>query len=51
VVAAWIHCGATASVLGHRVMAPSTVGTFPRGFTFDHTRQLDHLTEQTLARA
>jgi hypothetical protein len=32
-------------------MAPSTVGTFLRGFTFDHTRQLDHLTEQTLARA
>jgi hypothetical protein len=27
------------------------VGTFLRGFTLDHTRQLDHLTEQTLARA
>jgi hypothetical protein len=32
-------------------MAPSTVGTFLRGFTLDHTRQLGHLTEQTLARA
>jgi hypothetical protein len=38
-------------VLGHRVLAPSTVGTFLRAFTFGHTRQLDRLTEQILTRA
>src|SRR5215211_4309627 len=45
------RCGQTASVLGHRVMAPSTLGTFLRSFTFGHVRQLDRLTEQTLKRA
>jgi hypothetical protein len=38
-------------VLGHRVMAPSTLGTFLRAFTFGHVRQLDRLTEQLLTRA
>jgi hypothetical protein len=38
-------------VLGHRAMAPSTLGTFLRAFTFGHVRQLDRLTEQVLARA
>jgi hypothetical protein len=28
-----LRCGQTASVLGHRVMAPSTLGTFLRSFT------------------
>ena len=39
----WSCCaaGSTASVLGHRVMAASTVGTFLRSFTFGHVRQLD----------
>jgi DDE family transposase len=46
-----LRCGATSRVLGHRVMAPSTVGTFLRAFTFGHVRQLDRLTEQVLARA
>jgi hypothetical protein len=46
-----LWCGSTATVLGHRVLAPSTVGTFLRGFTFGHTRQLDRLTEQILGRA
>jgi hypothetical protein len=32
-------------------MAPSTLGTFLRSFTFGHVRQLDRLTEQTLKRA
>ena len=32
-------------------MAPSTLGTFLRAFTFGHVRQLDRLTEQGLARA
>jgi hypothetical protein len=46
-----LRCGATSRVLGHRVMAPSTLGTFLRAFTFGHVRQLDRLTEQVLARA
>jgi hypothetical protein len=36
-----LRCGQTSSVLGHRVMAPSTLGTFLRAFTFGHVRQLD----------
>jgi len=36
-----LRTGATAKVLGHRVMAPSTLGTFLRSFTFGHIRQLD----------
>jgi hypothetical protein len=35
-------------VLGHWVMAPSTLGTFLRAFTFGQVRQLDRLTEQVL---
>jgi hypothetical protein len=46
-----LRCGATGRVLGHRVMAPSTIGTFLRAFTFGHVRQLDRLTEQLLTRA
>jgi hypothetical protein len=46
-----LRCGATSRVLGHRVMAPSTLGTFLRAFTFGHVRQLDRLTEQILTRA
>ena len=29
-----LRAGASSSVLGHRVMAPSTIGTFLRSFTF-----------------
>jgi Transposase DDE domain group 1 len=32
-------------------MAPSTLGTFLRSFSFGHVRQLDRLTEQLLTRA
>jgi len=46
-----LRAGATGSVLGHRVMAASTVGTFLRSFTFGHTRQLDQLTATILQRA
>jgi Transposase DDE domain group 1 len=46
-----LRCGQTASVLGHRVMAPSTLGIFLRAFTFGHVRQLDRLCEQLLTRA
>ena len=34
--------GATQAVLGHQVMAPSTIGTFLRSFTFGHIRQLGY---------
>ena len=36
-----LRCGSTENVLGHRVMAASTVGTWLRSFTFGHVRQLD----------
>ena len=46
-----LRCGATQSVLGHRVMAPSTLGTFLRAFTFGHIRQLDRVLAEALRRA
>jgi hypothetical protein len=46
-----LRCGSTTSVLGHRVMAASTVGTWLRSFTFGHVRQLDRVTEAILGRA
>jgi hypothetical protein len=46
-----LRSGSTASVLGHRVMAPSTLGTFLRSFSFGHVRQLDKLSEALLTRA
>jgi hypothetical protein len=46
-----LRCGATDSVLGHRVLAPSTLGTFLRAFTFGNVRQLDRFSEIALTRA
>ncbi len=46
-----LRAGSTSSVLSHRVMAPSTLGTFLRSFTFGHVRQLDAVAEQLLTRA
>ena len=46
-----LRCGSTQEVLGHRVMAPSTIGTFLRSFTFGHVRQLDRLFSTILERA
>jgi hypothetical protein len=46
-----LRCGSTASVLGHRVMAASTVGTWLRSFAFGRVRQLDKVTGEVLARA
>lgn len=46
-----LRCGTTASVLGHRVMAPSTLGTFARSFTFGNVRQLDRAAELALTAA
>ena len=36
-----LRSAATESVLGHVVLAPSTLGTFLRSFTWGHARQLD----------
>ena len=46
-----LRSGASQAVLPFRVMAPSTVGSFLRSFTFGHVRQLDKAAEQALARA
>lgn len=41
----------TEAVLGHRVPAPSTLGTFLRSFTWGHLKQLDRVSQLALARA
>jgi hypothetical protein len=46
-----LRSGGCAAVLGHRVAAPSTVGTFLRGFRWGHVRQLDAVTREVLTRA
>jgi hypothetical protein len=46
-----LRSGASAAVLGHRVAAPSTLGTFLRGFSWAHSRQLDHASAVMLTRA
>jgi len=46
-----LRAGRTEAVLGHKAMAPSTLGTFLRSFTFGHVRQLDRVLGQLLARA
>jgi hypothetical protein len=46
-----LRSGATEQVLGHRVMAPSTLGIFLRSFTFGHIRQLDRVLAEALRRA
>ena len=46
-----LRAGATQRVLPFRVMAPSTLGTFLRAFTFGHVRQLDAVIAETLRRA
>jgi hypothetical protein len=46
-----LRSGRTEAVLGHEAMAPSTLGTFLRSFTFGHVRQLDRVLGQALRRA
>jgi hypothetical protein len=46
-----LRAGATQAVLPFRVMAPSTLGTFLRAFTFGHIRQLDAVLAETIRRA
>jgi hypothetical protein len=46
-----LRAGNTASILGQHVAAPSTIGTFLRGFTWGNVRQLDAVNGAALARA
>jgi len=46
-----LRAGGTQAVLAHRVMAPSTLGTFLRACTFGHVRQLEAVVGVALARA
>jgi hypothetical protein len=46
-----LRSGQTGAVLGHGVVAPSTLGTFLRAFTFGHVRQLDRVLAESLRRA
>jgi Transposase DDE domain group 1 len=46
-----VRSGRTGALLGHRVAAPSTLGTFLRAFTFGHVRQLDRVLAESLKRA
>ncbi len=45
-----LRAGSTAAVLGHTVLAPSTIGTFLRSFSWGHARQLDAAAGEALAR-
>jgi len=46
-----LRSGGTSQVLPFRVMAPSTLGTFLRAFTFGHVRQLEAVVGEALRRA
>ncbi|MGH2955247.1 MAG: IS1380 family transposase [Solirubrobacterales bacterium] len=46
-----LRAGGTEALLGHRAMAPSTLGTFLRAFTFGHVRQLDRVLAEAIKRA
>jgi len=46
-----LRAGATEAVLGHTVLAPSTLGTFLRSFSWGHARQLDVVSGELLTRA
>jgi Transposase DDE domain group 1 len=46
-----LRSGSTAAVLGHVVLAPSTIGTFLRSFSWGHARQLDAVAGEALVRA
>lgn len=46
-----LRSGGTEALLGHRAMAPSTLGTFLRAFSFGHVRQLDRVLGEAIKRA
>src|SRR3989304_6166386 len=46
-----LRAGGTERVLGFRIKAASTLGTFLRSFRWGHVRQLDRVTRHLLGRA
>lgn len=46
-----LRAGGAEALLGHKAMAPSTLGTFLRAFTFGHVRQLDRVLAEAIKRA
>ena len=46
-----LRSGSTGRVLGCKVKAPSTLGTFLRSFRWGHVRQLDRVSRELLARS
>jgi hypothetical protein len=46
-----LRAGCSEAVLGQKMMAPSTLGTFLRSFTFGHVRQLESVGAELLRRA
>ena len=46
-----LRSGGTERVVAHRVMAPSTFGTFLRAFTFGRVPQLEAVVGEVLGRA
>jgi hypothetical protein len=46
-----LRSGDTGAVLGHGILAPSTLGTFLRSFSWGHARQLDKVAGELLGRA
>jgi hypothetical protein len=46
-----LRAGATGLILGHAVLAPSTVGIFLRSFSWGHARQIDKVAGELLGRA
>src|SRR5438093_11834861 len=46
-----LRTGRTEALLGHQAMAPSTLGTFLRSFSFGHVRQLDRVLAESITRA
>ena len=46
-----LRAGEARAVLGHAVLAPSTLGIFLRGFSWGHARQLDKVAGELLRRA
>jgi hypothetical protein len=46
-----LRSGGSEAVLGHRVLAPSTLGTFLRSFSWGHAKQLEIVSQEVLKRA
>src|SRR5579859_5056995 len=46
-----LRAGSTQAVLGHGVLAPSTIGTYLRSFSWGHARQVDKVAGELLVRA